>query len=347
MADPKDIPSKVNLTRGVIGENRINALLNPGSYTIDGIDIDIDDPAFFFHPIRCKSFEACEGSVSYYTKPAGKGFWSPYDLELDVIAWFDAADEDTITSVSGNLSNWKSKAAYNHSLTVGSGTPTTSEDKVNGLNVVSLDGSSSLKSDDITMPSSASFFIVAIPQAIDESGDTILSWKAKSGWAGSFKLIASSVGNFFNKLFGNKVGPNTEGTLSVIMSKGPFNGPSVYSAVFDYKKSFKKIFIDGEDVGDYSSDVWDAEWRYGYIDVDGDQIRDEDRVLSTVGNLRVFSGWSDLVQPAGVVAEIIVCSYVNSDARQYIEGYLAYKWGLQDSLPGGHKFKAGPPRSLS
>lgn len=352
MSSPKENPSRVNSTRGVIGETRINALLTPGYYNIDGIALEIDEPVFFFFPVQCRSFEACQGTVSYYKKNAGRSLWTPYDLDLDVIAWFDASDESTITSSNGNVSLWKSKAAYNYNLTVGSGAPKTGERKMNNLNVISLDGSSSLTSSDIVMPSSASFFIVTIPEEIDESGDTVLSWKAKSGWAGSFKLIASTVGNFFSKLFGNRISPKTEDTLGVVMSKGPFNGPSVYSAVFDYGRcasgdGYKKIFIDGEDVGEYSNELWDAEWKYGYIDIDGDLIKDEDRVLNTLGNLKVFSGWSNDVQPAGVVAEVIVCSYVNNEARQHIEGYLAYKWGLQDKLDGGHMFKSGPPKSIT
>lgn len=354
MSDPKDIPSRVNLTRGVIGDIRINALLNPGSYTIDGISFDIDESVFFFFPIRCKSFEACEGSVSYYKRGFGRGFWTPYDLDLDVIAWFDASDTNTITSSGKNLIKWESKGAYNQALTVSSGQPKTNSDKLNHLNVVSLDGDSSLESGDIIMPPSASFFIVTIPEEIDEEGDSILSWKAKSGWVGSFKLIASAVGNFFSKLFGNKIGARDEDVLSVIMSKGPFNGPSVYSAVFDYGvcnegEGYKSIFIDGVDVGDYSSELWDAEWKYGYMDVDpyGSTGNKLNRVLSTVGNLKIFSGWSNLVRPAGVVAEVLVCSYVNRELRQYIEGYLAYKWGLQDKLDGDHQFKSSPPKSPS
>lgn len=46
----------------------------------------------------------------------------------------------------------------------------------------------------------------------------------------------------------------------------------------------------------------------------------------------------------GIIAEIVwtnsVMSFVN---RQLLEGYLAWKWGLEANLPSGHPFKNTPP----
>jgi hypothetical protein len=46
----------------------------------------------------------------------------------------------------------------------------------------------------------------------------------------------------------------------------------------------------------------------------------------------------------GTISEIIL--YIgNIDTQQYqqVEGYLAWKWGLQDQLPANHPYKKGPP----
>ena len=46
----------------------------------------------------------------------------------------------------------------------------------------------------------------------------------------------------------------------------------------------------------------------------------------------------------GTIAEILVYnSTVNGQARQQIEGYLAWKWGLASQLPSDHPFKLFPP----
>jgi hypothetical protein len=44
------------------------------------------------------------------------------------------------------------------------------------------------------------------------------------------------------------------------------------------------------------------------------------------------------------VAEVLVYNTTaSSDDRQKVEGYLAWKWGLQGNLPGGHPYKHGAP----
>jgi hypothetical protein len=46
----------------------------------------------------------------------------------------------------------------------------------------------------------------------------------------------------------------------------------------------------------------------------------------------------------GYIGEVITYPSVLTDTnRQKIEGYLAWKWGLQGSLPIGHPYKNAPP----
>jgi hypothetical protein len=46
----------------------------------------------------------------------------------------------------------------------------------------------------------------------------------------------------------------------------------------------------------------------------------------------------------GCVAEIIIANYaVSTTVRQQIEGYLAWKWGLEANLPNDHPYKNSPP----
>jgi hypothetical protein len=48
-------------------------------------------------------------------------------------------------------------------------------------------------------------------------------------------------------------------------------------------------------------------------------------------------------QGFGIVKEIIFVPYNLESERQRIEGYLAWKWGLDALLPGGHPYKSAPP----
>lgn len=72
--------------------------------------------------------------------------------------------------------------------------------------------------------------------------------------------------------------------------------------------------------------------------------------LSTT-SLSANAGWallgaltSNYLQPDGDIREIISYkTFLNSADQQTVEGYLAWKWGLQNNLPVGHTFKnAGP-----
>lgn len=48
-------------------------------------------------------------------------------------------------------------------------------------------------------------------------------------------------------------------------------------------------------------------------------------------------------QGFGAVKEIVFTPYNLESERQRIEGYLAWKWGLEPLLPGGHPYKSAPP----
>jgi hypothetical protein len=45
----------------------------------------------------------------------------------------------------------------------------------------------------------------------------------------------------------------------------------------------------------------------------------------------------------GRYAEIVLFSGASATDRQLIEGYLAWRWGLQANLPIGHPYKNSPP----
>lgn len=47
-------------------------------------------------------------------------------------------------------------------------------------------------------------------------------------------------------------------------------------------------------------------------------------------------------QPWGTINEVIIVPNTTLTQRQQIEGYLAWKWGLQANLPTGHSFRPNP-----
>jgi hypothetical protein len=46
---------------------------------------------------------------------------------------------------------------------------------------------------------------------------------------------------------------------------------------------------------------------------------------------------------AGHYGETVITDDVSDSKRQKIEGYMAWKWGIESQLPIGHPYKASPP----
>jgi hypothetical protein len=78
--------------------------------------------------------------------------------------------------------------------------------------------------------------------------------------------------------------------------------------------------------------------RNGSVDVTGNSNRLGSYTAPTIG--RIFGGSNY----SGVIHEIIVYVGDYTDSQiQSVEGYLAWKWGTQASLPSGHLYKNGSP----
>lgn len=57
------------------------------------------------------------------------------------------------------------------------------------------------------------------------------------------------------------------------------------------------------------------------------------------------SGGSSLFFDGSMGEIIITDDYPSNDDIEKIEGYLAWKWGLEDNLPTDHTYKTIPPLS--
>lgn len=69
-----------------------------------------------------------------------------------------------------------------------------------------------------------------------------------------------------------------------------------------------------------------------------------DTLITCIGNsIEPFVG-----QPGGIINELIIYNTtLQTDQRQLVEGYLAWKWGLVARLPAAHPYKSVPPPFFS
>jgi hypothetical protein len=65
---------------------------------------------------------------------------------------------------------------------------------------------------------------------------------------------------------------------------------------------------------------------------------------NSFNNLIVASHSDNSQRLQGRIAELMFYTGIlSTTSRQQVEGYLAWKWGLQGSLPAGHPYKNAPP----
>ena len=248
-----------------------------------------------------------------YLKPLPA--WTPYLLS-SLRAWYDAADAATIVESGGLVSQWNDKSGAARHVTQGTGSaqPTTGVRTLNGLNVLDFDGADYLRNASFPIDSlSVSVFVVAVLDAIDNASDAVFAFNS----AKDFGLVANNASQFD----GSIVCVGASNPPSTPLSGGPFPGPSIYNASVNTSGLRIRGWVDG---------VMRA--NVGYVGG-----------ITSNQPLLLFSDRTGVYQPDGAIAEVVVVTRTTTDEQQKLEGYLAWKWGIQGNLPSGHPYETHPP----
>ncbi len=234
--------------------------------------------------------------------------------------WLDASDASTIIESEGSVSQWNDKSGNDLHLTQATGTnqPLSGSETIGGMNGILFDGV-----DDVLISSSnpfgtqisdASIFFAMKPKSVSTtgvlfslSGDPNSRWQAHMPW---------SDGKAYFDCGG------ASGTSRI-------SGPSGLSVNQELIASFTCENATGKQ-----------------------EVRTNGNVLisDTTGHIVSTGGNIMLGGPVNfqnvVIGECIVINGTVSDAdRTIIEGYLAWKWGLESSLPVDHPYASEPPAS--
>ena len=232
--------------------------------------------------------------------------WTP--ANITTAAWYDASDASTITDSSGLVSNWSDKSGNNNTATQSAGAkqPTVGSNTIHGLSSISFNGASNALTTVLTQLSTASIYIVANAQTKGTNQDSNLL-----GAATSF---------------------NSGGAFVSTQEYGSGNASDVVfytSSLPDQQKYFngnQLPFTETFDPAIHYHEVTNAT---------------TESLPYTLGNRNATNSSSGF---KGEVGEILIFNSVHGSAtRQRVEGYLAWKWGLQASLPASHPYKNGAP----
>jgi hypothetical protein len=259
-------------------------------------------------------------SVRPFTRP-----FSPIDIpELSV--WFDAADYTTLTVSGSTVTAWRDKSSNGWNATTLIGTaPTITTLKKNSA--VSFAGSSTLTVSNVSFSSVQARGIFVVYR-VDTSTPNFISW---------FSTQASGINNQggYNNLVyptgsggpyvqsyavgGAVVGMGADPAVSTIGTTAL--GVMIHSAV---STASNVVTLNGTS---YTLTTNNVASGYG-----------SGTVTYYIGNA--------YPQPYILCEYIMYQSELTSSQRQQIEGYLAWKWDIQGSLPSSHPFYTLPSLSV-
>jgi hypothetical protein len=250
--------------------------------------------------------------------------WTP--AEITTALWLDAADSGTLTlDGSGNVEQWDDKSGNGRHATQ-STAGSRPEFDGSGSELLFNGSSHFLECDDLASVAAGddkpwTFFAVTVAENHFLSHRNIVSFGADPDSLNGFhhQLRYTSAGTPQSDRRAGAASQQVAGSFdirdtSVILGK-VFTG------------SLGSLFVNGDEDASGSQDV----------DSMGESLN-----LFTIGARRREAG-VDRHFPGSISEIVFLGEAADTKKRQLVEGYLAWKWGLEEDLPSGHPYKDAAP----
>jgi len=250
--------------------------------------------------------------------------WQPTNIS-NISVWLDAADSAYV-SVSGTaVTQWKDKSGQNNNTSSANGSPQYIQASLNKRAGIKLNGSTSYFTLPRVVTTDWSIFIVlTTTQTGPGSGG---QW-----WAGAGIFdaeIGGTTTDFGTSLYGSSfatgVGNPPTGDNTILSSTAINTGAGfICEFIRNSTSGLFENFVNGTSQGSVTG---------------GTGARTTSQIvigaIQTLGAGTFFNG--------SMFEIITYTSVLTTKQRQQLEGYLAWKWGLQGSLPSNHPYKLFPP----
>lgn len=270
----------------------------------------------------------------------GNRLWLPNVLRPAL--WLDANDESTITIATG-VSEWRDKSGNQRNVTQATGgtQPTYTLGGLNGKSVLSFNGSQYL-----TSPAAVSTWNFLH----NTNGSSIFAvWKAAnisdpnalSGLIGTNAAASANIGFYIS--YDDRASVPTNDRLLVQISGGGSSSLSVASPDNFHPANTPVILSHIRDPNNGTA----ANRSFARVNKTLNQGNTQTAAPSASNAsfaLQVGALGNNVSPSLGYIAEVIVLSSIASNnIRQILEGYLAWKWGLQNNLSQDHPYLNHPP----
>jgi len=240
------------------------------------------------------------------------------------VAWYDAADASTITEAAGAVSQWDDKS--NNSFDVVQGTGANQPTYTSG-EYVEFDGNDFLlltTGVDAFNNKGAGMIYSVVDVVPTASPQVILHVSQGDSTAvprlASIISIAEDVRLSSTRL-------DSEGVNGLNGDTSGVSGEIIAGSIMDWTNADGWVYLNGTEDGE--------DLAFG---TSGSTSNTNSLELSVGaangGGIRWFQSY---------IREIVAVDVVDTDTRQRIEGYLAWKWNLEDELPVDHPYKNHPP----
>ena len=249
----------------------------------------------------------------------GPKLWRPDSLSSNLAMWLDAEDASTITLNGSTVSQWSDKSGNGRHATqaTAANQPTYASSAINSKPALSLDG----VNDFMNLPLSSS--------VINNQASVFMVVRITTAQSNYNATLAWSIG----------VG-------SVSVGIGPFGAANTYGLYGTFGAGATNLF----DIGptaintNYLSSL---SWTNNGLSVNGGfngANISGTRTNSFTGIVNGLLGLDATSYSSATVGEIVITPMaLDIQNRQKVEGYLAWKWGLEANLPSGHPYKLLPP----
>lgn len=262
-------------------------------------------------------FSARGGFLAQPTGGGGGTLWTP--AEISTVIWLDGTDSANITTVSGYVSDWADKNGSGNSYSQTSASNRPYYDSAN--NKVYFDGANDY------LLSGTRFGLATDPALTAFFVNNVKSVNLTTNKMWQLGGIGSATGKM-------SISGGTPG-----WSWRFNNGYELYNSIdlnADHLYSWTRP----------ANDFYDA----GQMYQDGTE---ESRTAGTTNTNKVTNTQNETILGAGHngsfecinmdLYEFVLVDNQDTTTRQLVEGYLAWKWGLEGNLPAGHPYKSAAP----
>lgn len=245
--------------------------------------------------------------------PAAAASWTPSLLTTK--AWWDAADGATLTIVSGKISAWADKSGNGYTASQGTAgnRPAYDATGINGQPAILYTANpQTLTASTLSAAANVSTHYAAVRIDSVAAYRPILYSDAAAGYA--LRFTSTNGYLVLESAAAHTIGTATSSNLGTL----PY--VAVVGCVYDQPSGAFSLYVNGTLTGSGTD-------TYGFA-----------------GSTGVEIGWDGGGSFNGEIGEIVRCdSTLGTTDRQKLEGYLAWKWGAQATLPGGHPYASAPP----